>query len=359
MQRLLMFSLILLVTQISFGQSTVVLNNNMGAPANYRTLQGALDSVEAGTTILMQGSGKNYGYGNITKPVVIYGAGYFLGQNNPPSTQAIQSESQLEGLGFSPGSQGSIISGLSFFASSLNNGNGNRIGISGTNNISISRCRMQVLGCGSQGCRALGIVIQNSSNVNIDQCYMTIDAASLLYLNSASGINLKNNIIIGNPILTLLSDISISPYTYTYTNNSMYGKIEYTQFANGNFVNNVIINTSATTVVASNMTYADHNVSNANIFPGGTNITTADGPSTYVLNTNPGISSTDGIWQLKPGSVAIGYGNDSKDAGAYGGNVPYAFSGIPAIPNIFFANPQQVGTTNGGLKIQLKIKANN
>ena len=37
----------------------------------------------------------------------------------------------------------------------------------------------------------------------------------------------------------------------------------------------------------------------------------------------------------------------------------YVFSGIPAIPNIYYANPQQIGTTTGGLKIQLKIKANN
>lgn len=354
----ILFAFFVLFIQVAPAQNVFVLNNTPGAATNYYTLQGALDSVPSGGIILMQPSGKNYGYGNVTKPVVIYGSGYFIGQNTPPNTQANPTETMLEGISFSAGSQGSIISGLNFSTSALNNGNGVRISFSSTANITISRCRLEMIGCSTQGCRPHGLVIQNSSNITLSQCYVIL-GGYMLYLNASTGILFRNNIIIGNPTLNLLSDFSAGTYNYTFQNNSFNGSIIGTNFLHGNFINNVIIHTTGTPTVAGAMTSADHNVSNINIFPGGTNISNADGPNTYVLFSNPAISSSDEVWKLKPGSVAIGYGNDGTDAGGYGGTNPYILSGIPAIPNIYFANSQQVGTTTGGLKIHLKIKANN
>jgi hypothetical protein len=138
--------------------------------------------------------------------------------------------------------------------------------------------------------------------------------------------------------------------------------MQYIDFSNGSFYNNVIIqnNPAITVSVTGAMTFADHNVSNVNIFPStGTNINNADGANTYAGNSNPSISSNDGIWKLKTGSPAIGYAIDGTDCGAYGSNKPYVLSGIPAIPNFYFASPQQVGTGGGGLNIHFKIKANN
>lgn len=362
MYKLLLLFAFTIIFNGAFAQNTYVLNNTPGTAADYRTLQGALDSVPAGSIILIQGSGINYGLATVSKPVVIYGPGYFLGQNNGPNTQANLSEAMLIQLVFATGSQGSIISGLSFVPRSQAddyNAN-NRINLSNTSNITINRCRIESIP--ANGGEHQTIAFTNCSNITISQCYITLNAAVLCFFNSASDIFFKNNIITGQPYLYIGSNFSSAPYSYTFQNNSMQGTIDDgSRFCNGNFINNVIINTgSETTYTGCGMAYADHNVSNINIFPGGTNITNADGSNTYVLYSNPAISSNDGTYQLKPGSVAIGYGNDGTDAGAYGtSNMQYVLSGIPAIPNIYFADAPQNGTTAGGLKIHLKIKANN
>lgn len=358
-QTLLAFIVIFLLSNKEcIAQNTFTVNNNPGSAATYRTLQGALDSVPAGSTLLMQPSGQNYGFGNVTKPVIIFGPGYGIGQNNPPNTQANPAEAQLEQLSFSEGSQGSIVSGLSFAISNLNNGTGLRIIFSSTSNITVSRCKIRGTSCGSQGCRPHTFVANTASNITITQCY--IPTEGFLIGGSSSDIRFKNNIINGLPNLNFVG--YATNINCTFLNNSFYGRIGGASFANCSFINNVIItpNPSDAVYIDAGMSQASHNVSNVNIFPaGGTNISNADGTNTYLLYSNPAVSSDDGIFQLKPGSPAIGYGNDGKDAGAFGGTLGFVLSGIPAIPNIYFANPQQTGTTTGGLKIQLKIKANN
>lgn len=357
---ILLFALTIIFNNL-FAQNTYVLNNTEGSAANYRTLQGALDSVPSGSIILMQGSGINYGLATVSKPVVIYGPGYFLGQNNSPNTQANLNEAMLIQLVFAAGSQGSIISGLSFVPRAQDDYSANnRININATSNITINRCRIESIP--ANGGEHQSIAITNSTNVTISQCYIGLNGSVLCFFNSAGGVLFNNNIIQGQPNLYIVSGYSAAPYSYTFQNNSMRGTIDYgSNFCNGNFINNVMINTGGGTAYnGCGMASADHNISNLNIFPGGTNITNADGPNTYVLYSDPSISSNDGIYQLKPGSVASGYGNDGTDAGAYGTtNMKYVFSGIPAIPNFYFADVPQNGTTTGGLKVHLKIKANN
>lgn len=344
----------------AFSQNTFILNNTPGTAANFRTLQGALDSVPAGNIILIQGSGINYGLATISKPVVIYGPGYFLGQNNVPNTQADLSEAMLIRLVFAAGSQGSIISGLSFVPRAQDDyASNNRININNTSDIIINRCHFE--SNPGNGDEHQNFAIINSTNVTISQSFIGLNGAVLCYFSSASNILFKNNIIEGQPNLFIASGFSALPYSYTFQNNSMIGSIDAgSRFCNGTFINNVIINNGpATTYNGCAMTFADHNVSNMNIFPGGTNISNADASKTYLLNSNPLFSSRDAIYQQKPGSSAVGYGNDGTDAGAFGTTDKYIFSGLPAIPNTYFADVPQIGTNTGGLKIHLKIKANN
>ena len=70
-------------------------------------------------------------------------------------------------------------------------------------------------------------------------------------------------------------------------------------------------------------------------------------------------SSTEGQWQLKDGSPALEAGVNGVDAGMFGGSTPYVLSGIPSIPNIYELNVDEVGTSEGGLKVTIKVKANN
>ncbi len=70
-------------------------------------------------------------------------------------------------------------------------------------------------------------------------------------------------------------------------------------------------------------------------------------------------NSTDGQYQLKQGSPAIGAGYDGEDCGAFGGATPYILSGLPAIPAIYFFISPAVGSSATGLSVQIKAKAHN
>jgi hypothetical protein len=350
----------IVLIQCAVAQNVYTVNNTPGAPANYHTLQGAIDSVAPGSILMLQASALIYGSGIIRKPLVIYGPGYFLGQNTPPNTQAKQLESMVEYVQFLNGSQGSIVSGISLSNPANPLGLVSRLYCDSTSNITVSRCRIGATNCNCPS-HNFSTVIQHSSNISIKQCYIELSDASIILPAISSGISFTNNIFVGgiNPVAGYNS--GSFPFSYTFDGNSFYGNLQNVDFTNGSFTNNVIIQSPAQTVfISGQMTFADHNVSNVNIFPvGGTNINNADGPNTYTLFSNPSINSQDGSLQLKPGSVAIGYGTGGIDAGAYGGTGAYVLSGIPAIPNIYFASVPQTGTTTGGLKVHLKIKANN
>jgi len=350
----------IVMIQCAVAQNVYTVNNTPGSPANYHILQDALDNVPAGSIILLQSSAINYGFGLIKKPLVIYGAGYFIGQNPAPNTQALLNRSMVTHLSFVNGSQGSIVSGVSFVLNPTLDGQINqRIVCDSTSNISLSRCYFDYVPFGGFIHNRV-FLIQNSSSISIKQSYINLQEAILVPIKS-SGIAFNNNVFVGSGVVNII-DVNQAPFDYTFNSNSFSGTMQYIDFTGGSFYNNVIIqnNLSYTINISGNMTVADHNVSNVNIFPaGGTNITNADGANTYVGFSNPAISSQDGIWQLKPGSVAIGYGIGGIDCGAYGGTGAYVLSGIPAIPNIYFASVPQVGTSVGGLKIHLKIKANN
>ena len=66
--------------------------------------------------------------------------------------------------------------------------------------------------------------------------------------------------------------------------------------------------------------------------------------------------STDGQYQLKAGSPAIGAGNGGVNCGAYGGPNPYVLSGLPPVPATWFFN---IGDPSGPYNVQVKVKSHN
>ena len=70
----------------SFAQNTYSVSNILGVTSDYYTLQGAIDSVPAGSTLLVFPSPKSYGIVSISKKIAIYGTGFLLDQNDAPFT---------------------------------------------------------------------------------------------------------------------------------------------------------------------------------------------------------------------------------------------------------------------------------
>ena len=88
-------------------------SNVAGVVANFTDLQQANDasSVLAGDTVYLEGSTINYGDANINKKLIIVGPGFFLGEND--STQANKVPAIISTLNMNPGSEGSVITGVS------------------------------------------------------------------------------------------------------------------------------------------------------------------------------------------------------------------------------------------------------
>jgi len=125
---------------------------------------------------------------------------------------------------------------------------------------------------------------------------------------------------------------------------------------NQSFVNNSIFynNIGSGTITLSNCD-VQNNIGNSNQF--GTlngNQENVDMNMVFV-----GEGSTDGQWQLAPGSPAIGAGITGEDCGIFGGNEPYRLSGVPAIPAIWFFDAPTSGSTNSGLQVNVKVKSHN
>ena len=67
--------------------------------------------------------------------------------------------------------------------------------------------------------------------------------------------------------------------------------------------------------------------------------------------------STDGKWQLKAGSPAIGAGEGGVDCGAFGGPQPYILSGLPVGPVIYELNVSSYSTEDNKLPVTIKVKS--
>ncbi len=99
--------------------------------------------------------------------------------------------------------------------------------------------------------------------------------------------------------------------------------------------------------------------SKTTIPPGIGNVTNIEPDSVFVDYTGSLGYSTDGKWQLKEGSPAIGAGENGIDCGAFGGTSPYVLSGLPAVPHIYEAIVPTSGSAASGLPVTIKVKSQN
>ena len=67
--------------------------------------------------------------------------------------------------------------------------------------------------------------------------------------------------------------------------------------------------------------------------------------------------TTDGQWQLRNGSPAIGAGLGGVDCGMFGGTDPYVLSGIPDIPMITSLYVPSRANPTDGLDVKITIES--
>jgi hypothetical protein len=342
-------------------QNYFVVNNQPGAQADYRSLQGAIDSVSAGSILLLQPSGIDYGNVSLHKPLVIYGAGYFLGENAPPSTQAKPVTSKVKYMHLGSRASGTVISGIYF--TRFKDGTDATVHLDTVSNLTVSRCYFENFAGLAQGSVPRFFNLISSTDLTVRQCYFATSGSTgwndaLMYTASGNaGIQYLNNIIAGEGNTNAFGNTGSDQVTFI--NNTFLGNVG--SHLNGNlFHNNVILyNPNAQPFFFEQMSAASSsNVSNRNIFPNASanRVNTAlTQDSVFVAGS---VTSTDGYFQLRANTIAAGYGSDGKDCGAFGGARPYVLSGIPSIPHFYSVDVSTDATKQGGLKLQLKVKAN-
>jgi hypothetical protein len=350
-------SFTLLLCGVFFAASAKIwrVNNIPGVNADFTTLQAAHNGAASGDTIHLEGSPTSYGNLTASKKLAIIGPGFFLSEN--PNTQAVALTALVGSVSFNIGAEGSIIMGCDFNAGSCQ---------VFCDNIVIRRNKFS----------------QRSGN-SIDW------SVGIIYLQYQSN---NGNLPVNNVIISqnfgLIIEASGRAHTGVLISNNYIGHYGYSGDAStGNCIN---MNANSVVILQNNIfRRGTVNVSNSNLsnnimvagFLGGSgNLTSnniANGTqfgnangnqqnvdmATVFVGAGSGISS-DGAWKLKAGSPAIGAGFGSTvsnpiDCGMYGGYFPYALSGMPPIPSIYFFENQPVGSNADPIDVSIKVKSNN
>ncbi|MEZ4961997.1 MAG: hypothetical protein R2830_19370 [Saprospiraceae bacterium] len=341
---LLVFLLLSVLMTSELSATILRVNNNPGATAEYSNFDSAQNAAVSGDTIYMEPSQNVYGTASVFKKLTIIGNGYYLDEN--AGLQANSDASMMNNIKFLSGSDGSVVMGMTFTVSS-NNANVHAIEIQASE-IKIIRNKFR---------DRIFINGDTLSNIFVLQNYQEPDNTYLhdfIYdeTDSLSNLIILNNITSGGIIIQATSNgvfifnnvlhIETHSYTaYSDVNNSIVRNNILTQ---GFFYNaNCII---------------QNNLCNSNQFPPTNgNQQNIDMNTVFLYN-----GSTDGQYQLKAGSPAIGAGYyNGEDCGAFDvppgyGYVPYKLSGIPSIPSIYLLN---AAITSDTLNVTISTRSNN
>lgn len=305
-------------------------NNNPAIDADFSDLTTAIAAAAEGDTLYIEGTQFNYGDILLNKHLVLIGPGYFLDQND--STQVNYNPAKLGLLEIDTVASGSHIYGLSF----------------------------------------TGAVRMGGSDVVFSRNHLLYYSIQLAWGNHIIGCVISQNFLEG------IGQSNYDAYNVLITNNYVDGGIDLNDDCTCTILNNVlgykidVFNS----VIKNNITYGgnnggvivnENNVIEYNIMnyqsgafpPGPGNIEGIDPDNVFVdLGGNLGYSE-DAKWQLKEGSIAIGYGEGGVDCGMFGGSSPYILSGLPAVPHIYEAIVPASGSAASGLPVTIKVKSQN
>lgn len=302
-------------------------NGTPNSSAHYSTLQAAHDAATTvnGDTIYLEGSMFSTGGLQCYKQLTIIGSGYFLNEN--PETQYNKYPSTIDSyVYFYDTSAGSKLTGCTVTYSIYMY----------ASDITIERNHLNSTYSIYQQTYPL-------NNIKIISNYFSgvYYYPSIYFPNNTTDVLISNNFLTG----------------YITTNANFAGIVMNNIFAytvdlyNCNVINNISIYDAAT---FTNCIVA-YNIGNGTQFPAGNN------NQQNVLQTDIFVgasgNSTDGQWQLKTGSPAIGAGESGVDCGIYDGAYPYVLSGMPAIPAIYDFNAPSLPSST--INVTIKAKSHN
>jgi hypothetical protein len=344
------FLIVALCSAFSMQAATLVVNNASTSPGQYTSITDAMTAAAAGDTILIQGTGANYGNVTVTKPITLRGRGWSPA-NRPSALFTV-----LGFISLDAGVHDVTIEGMIFFNLDAASG--------GQYNIRVQYCSVLIalnlttnchdwlirnnyfFGYGG-GPSMVSSATSGSSNVQIQ--YNVFSTAIESFTNTT-------NVSIGHNLFIAAASSGVRAY------NNMNG----VSFANNIFYNSLAIpsGTVNNCTFANNLTYLDGGTNPLPTTGVDGNIVTYSGAN--LQNTNPlfvtkasasaGFDPDTDNYRLQTASAGKSAGTDGKDVGIYTNTVTFSLTGepdIPAVRRVEFTNPI---TTAGGTLI-MKITA--
>jgi hypothetical protein len=345
MKTLLTLCLSIILLTSTLAQTVRRVNNNPGITGTnvYATFAAAHDAATVNDVIIIEPSSNTYGLISLTKPLRLYGNGYYLESN--PELKADKRNSEVAGINFNAGSSGSEIYGLTVL------GTFNSIDLGGVSNIIISNTSVTDIWFGYDGGN---INTGPNSNIIITKSMII---GSINFSAPASQASSNTNVLISNNIVGSISRMaSVRDQNITIKNNTFTVNAA-TTIVNSTLENNFYFAGSALTFT--NVT-ANFNVSTGATFNGGSgNVNNYDySVNAELVGAGTGISA-DKAYQVKAGKPLKTIGSGGIEVGAYGGLTPYIIGGIPAIPSISTISSTDAGDATTPIKVTISVKSNN
>jgi hypothetical protein len=343
MKKLITTVLFLALVFTGMAQTVRRVNNLPGitGPLVYATPQLAHDAAVANDILIIDPSSISYGELTLTKPLKIYGNGYFLNVNTELKVNT--SPSTLTSIWFNTGSGGSEMYGVS--ASSVN--------IQGVSNITLSRNNMSTFNIYTYN--KANSVNTNVSNIFFSRNYVssTITPGSSAGGFTISSVMINNNLIgvyINGGSDPLVQNWVVRNNTFNYNGTSVY-------LVNSVLENNILMGGASVNITTTNVS-ASYNVSTGTATIAGIGNVSAYDVASDLQGTGAGIS-LDEQFKVKNATGLKTMGSSSSEVGAYGGLTPYIVSGIPAIPSIISMINSGTGNNATPIQVTISAKSNN
>lgn len=326
-----------------FAQTTWVVSNSPGFAATFYNLQEAINDnrVVPGDILLVQGSTANYGDIVITKRLTIMGPGYFLDKN--PETQVSVLSAQVNTIIFKQGSEGSILQGMSVVGSLPRVENpgygwclGRNVNDFGSYGVELNASKITLVSNQISG----HLILHNSSFNQVRNCFLAGCSVNDSSINNS----------ISNNIFTNTVQINNASFSNNLVLGVWYG---HHFFIKCKLQSNQILAAFSDTYCAGyRIAITDCTTSN-NLYSWAVAEGSEDYGSFDFSKEWLGQGSPDGTYKSKPGSLSA-----QKNIGPFVGPFPYKLSGIALHPNIFSVSMPQTVTSGGGLKVEVKVRAN-
>jgi len=356
MKRLVTLTLFTLLASFYCLATIRTVSNDPQNPAQFTSIQAALDASIAGDTVYVNGSAIDYGESpNVVKRLVIVGAGY-----NPAGPPNLATRINGRFTLFS-GASGTVISGFRLGGFLANSGNVNNIQvlrnyigylISGAavnfNGSNWAFSHNLIINCSIQINNSAGVLIQNNifSNGGLSSSNQpSVIVDHNLFLGSISPLNTNiRNATVSNNIFALTQGPTIDATTQS-----------------NSFVNNINVLTNVAATAPTNSFAGGPNSETGNLYGVDPQFVSVANFTSYNVFFDYRLKSTS------PGKNA---GNDATDIGIYGGGFPFPTGGAsgggfdtsaqPPVPQVTNVNIQNSSVAPGTqLRVTIQATVNN